>query len=273
MLKIMALTTQVKHKALSGMTVIITRAAGQAPELARRLRAEDAKPIALPVIELRPPHSFQPLDSALRHLSRYDWLILTSVNGVAAFFRRLRRLEIPRSSLRGIKIAAIGPATRAAIERRGLRVHITPPEYVAEAVVRALKKGIAGKRVLLVRAAVARDVIPRELRRAGAHVDVVAAYETTLPLRARRQVNELFHRSAVRPDVITFTSSSTVCNFLKAASPRIRKELRQVALASIGPVTTATLRKHGLRATIQAQDYTIEGLCRAIVRWAKNKRC
>ena len=134
---------------------------------------------AIPFIEIRPPKSYASLDRAIRQLASYDWLILTSENGVEAFFNRLRRVRMHIPKL--MKIAAIGPATRAAIESHGRRVQVTPKEYVAEAVVRSLRAKVKDKRVLLVRAKVARDVIPQHLQKAGARVDVVAAYETVLP--------------------------------------------------------------------------------------------
>jgi uroporphyrinogen-III synthase len=228
---------------------------------------------SIPVIEIAPPRSYLELDSALNRIDRFDWLILTSVNGVNALFRRMRSLKLPSSLLDKLKIAAIGPATRAAIERRGLRVAFTPCEYVAEAVVRGLRKKVSNQRVLLIRAADAREVIPRELRRGGAKVMVVAAYETKLPRDARRRVQDLLARTA--PDIVTFTSSSTVRNFVKLLGRNARERLTQQsgpALASIGPITSRTLAEHKLKATIQAQDYTMEGLARAIARWARSQK-
>src|SRR4029077_5227623 len=132
-------------------------------------------------IEIRKPSSYQPLDKALKNLEGYDWLILTSVNGVDAMFARMKKLRLIAANLKHLKIAAIGPATKKAIETQGLTVNVTPKEYVAESVVRALHERVKGKRVLLVRAKVARDVIPRELRNAGASIDVIEAYETVAP--------------------------------------------------------------------------------------------
>ncbi len=135
----------------------------------------------IPFIEIRRPRSFQPLDSALKNLSEYDWLILTSVNGVEALWERLQELRFKTQRLAHLKIAAIGPATRRAIEEHGIKVNVVPEEYVAESVVASLRRKVKGKRVLLARAKVARDVIPRELRKLGARVDVVEAYETVIP--------------------------------------------------------------------------------------------
>src|SRR5262249_42648263 len=172
---------------LSGTRVLVGRARHQAGALSAELRKQGASVIEIPFIEIRKPRSFPPLDTALKNLAGYDWLILTSVNGVESMWERLKRLrhEVPRDQIR---IAAIGPATKKAIEQRGLTVDVVPKEYVAESVVRSLKAKVKRKRVLLVRAKVARDVIPRELRKAGAHVEVVEAYETVVPQSSRKRL-------------------------------------------------------------------------------------
>src|ERR1700758_1529587 len=151
-----------KSRALQGIRVLVGRARHQAGALSAELRKRGADVLEIPFIEIRKPRSFRPLDSALKRLPSYDWLILTSVNGVEAMWERLRKLRLNKQPLRHLKIAAIGPATRKAIEERGARVNIVPKEYVAESVVKSLRKQVNGKRVLLVRAKVARDVIPRE---------------------------------------------------------------------------------------------------------------
>jgi uroporphyrinogen-III synthase len=220
--------------------------------------------LEIPFIEIRPPRSFKPLDQALQDISSYDWLVLTSVNGVQALCERLGKLRIAAEKLDRLKIAAIGPATRKAIASRGLRVDVVPEKYVAESVARSLRSRVRGKRILLVRAKVARDVIPRELRRAGAEVDVVEAYETRVPRSSR----QLLRKALADPqplDIITFTSSSTARNF--ACLLGGAKVPREVKLASIGPVTSATLRELGLRVQIKAESYTIPGLVEAILRW------
>lgn len=266
-------------KPLDGIRVLVGRAPHQAGALSSRLRNLGAEVLEIPFIEIRRPRSFQPLDEALKRLATYDWLILTSVNGVEAMWDRLAKLRLTNDSLRHLKIAAIGPATKRAIEKNGVRVHVVPEEYVAESVVKSLRKQVKGKRVLLVRAKVARDVIPRELRKAGAPVDVFEAYETVVPKASRRRLQAVLGNRERRPHVITFTSSSTVKNFaalLGRASrrkPRRPARLDGVVLASIGPVTSATLRELKLYADVEAQPYTIPGLVRAIVahRRARSK--
>src|SRR5437762_832079 len=178
-------------KPLAGISILVTRARRQAGEFSALLRRQGATVVEIPLIEIVPPHSFQSLDDALKTLSRYRWLVLTSVNGVTATLERMRRLKIPRADLKGLKLAAIGSATRQALEVAGLRVNVTPREYVAEAVVAGLRNKVRGQRVLLVRAAVARDVIPRKLRRAGAQVDVRAAYQTRSPAKLRARLRRI----------------------------------------------------------------------------------
>jgi uroporphyrinogen-III synthase len=296
------------HQPLRGIRVLVGRARHQAGALSSELRKRGAEVIEIPFIEIRKPRSFQPLDVALRNLGSYNWLILTSVNGVEAMWKRLGKLRLLRKEgrVRGEqwfreghdftraaqsrtsnsalaaeeqlpRIAAIGPATKTAIEQRGARVHVVPKEYVAESVVRSLKSKVNGKRVLLVRAKIARDVIPRELRKAGAHVDVVEAYETVVPQSSRARLRATLKNRKKRPHVVTFTSSSTVHNFVDLVGSRGAVELlpairgrgrprHTILMASIGPVTSSTLREHGMSVDIAAKEFTIPGLVAAIER-------
>jgi uroporphyrinogen-III synthase len=281
------------NQPLSGVRVLVGRAKHQAGALSTELRKLGAQVLEIPFIEIRKPRSFKPLDEALKSLDAYDWLILTSVNGVEAMWNRIEKTQLqqpktrqeqptrqpeqpwksgpsgPRlraKSSRALapvpRIAAIGPATKKAIEQRGLTVDVVPKEYVAESVVRSLKAKVKGKRVLLVRAKVARDVIPRELRKAGAHVDVVEAYETVVPQSSRRKLQNALRNESKRPHVVTFTSSSTVKNFIALVGKRAN--LKGIQMASIGPVTSATLRELGLTVDIAAREFTIPGLITAI---------
>lgn len=261
---------------LAGRRILVGRARHQADALASGLRALGAEVIEIPFIEIRKPSSYKPLDSALKNFSDYDWLILTSVNGVEAVWDRMKKLHLSKEHLQHLQLAAIGPATRKAIEKRGIRVDVVPGEYVAESVVESLRDQIAGKRVLLARAKIARDVIPRELRKLGAQVDVVEAYETVIPRSSRARLRAVLKDAKRRPDVITFTSSSTVRNFvtlLGGAHGRNARayidRLQGVKSASIGPVTSSTLRELGLPVDIEAREYTIPGLIEAIVASAR----
>src|SRR3984957_9339731 len=278
-----------KRQPLSGICVLVGRARHQASVLSAQLRKRGAEVIEIPFIEIRKPKSFKALDTALKNLASYDWLILTSVNGVEAMWDRIKKLKLDQGKVReghdisradkrknlnkalapeGLHIAAIGPATQKVLEQRGYKVDVVPKEYVAESVVRSLRRRVKGKRVLLVRAKVARDVIPRELRKAGAHVDVVEAYETVVPQPSRKRLRAAFENAKRRPHVITFTSSSTVRNFvslLGTTRTARRSVLDGVRLASIGPVTSSTLREFTLPVDIEAAEFTIPGLVQAIV--------
>jgi uroporphyrinogen-III synthase len=250
---------------LAGVCVLVGRARHQAGAISGELRKLGATVLEIPFIEIRKPRSFKPLDSALVNLGGYDWLILTSVNGVEAMWDRLTKLRLTKTSLKQLRIAAIGPATKKAIEQRGVKVDVVPKEYVAESVVRSLRRQVNGKRVLLVRAKVARDVIPHELRKAGAHVDVVEAYETVVPKSSRTRLRSALANPQQRPHVVTFTSSSTVRNFVALLGSR-KASVEGIRLASIGPVTSSTLRELGLRVDIAAKEFTIPGLVEAIVK-------
>jgi len=252
-----------KSQPLSGVRVLVGRARHQASVLSSELRKLGATVIEIPFIEIREPRTFKLLDSALTDLGGYDWLILTSVNGVEAMWERLTRLRLAKTHLSRLRIAAIGPATKKAIEQHGGEVDVVPKEYVAESVVRSLRRRVKGKRVLLVRAKVARDIIPRELRKAGAHVDVVEAYETTVPNSSRPRLRRLLGNRRRTPHVVTFTSSSTVRNFVSLLGSS-KESIENVRFASIGPVTSSTLRELGLRVDIEAREFTIPGLAEAI---------
>jgi uroporphyrinogen-III synthase len=253
--------------------VLVGRARHQASALSSELKKLGAQVLEIPFIEIRQPRSYQPLDSALKNVGEYDWLILTSVNGVEAMWTRMRKLKLSGKHFRRLHIAAIGPATKRAIEQRGVKVDVVPKEYVAESVVRSLRRRVKGKRVLLVRAKVARDVIPRELRRAGAHVDVVEAYETVVPQSSRARLRAALKNPRRRPHVVTFTSSSTVRNFVTLLrGPRAHPGLDGILTASIGPVTSSTFLELGLGVDIEAREFTILGLVDAIVVRAKSIR-
>jgi len=256
--------TKSSNQSLTGVRVLVGRARHQAGALSLELRRLGATVIEIPFIEIRKPRSFKPLDLALMNLANYDWLILTSANGVEAMWERMARLRLNKNNLAGVRVAAIGPATRKAIEQQGGIVEVVPREYVAESVVRSLRQKVKRKRVLLVRAKVARDVIPNELRKAGAHVDVVEAYETVVPQTSRTRLQKVLKNSRRRPHVVTFTSSSTVRNFVELAGARTTRALDGIRLASIGPVTSSTLHEVGLRADIAAKEFTIPGLVKAI---------
>jgi uroporphyrinogen III methyltransferase/synthase len=244
---------------LFGRRIAVTRDLRQAAELSEPLEAFGAETISLPMIEIRDASDPAPLDQAIARLETYDWLIFTSVNGVRHFVERLDRSATDLRSLKA-KICAIGPATRAAVDALHLKADRMPDEYVAESLVQSFASDdLNGLRILLPRAAVARDLVPVELARRGAIVDVVEAYRTVIPENAAMRAREVFARP---PHWITFTSSSTVKNFVTVAGG---EALNGVKIASVGPVTSQTLREHGLKADVEANPHTMEGLVRAII--------
>jgi uroporphyrinogen III methyltransferase / synthase len=246
---------------LFGRRIVTTRAKGRDPALAAGLRTLGADVIEMPTIEIEAAADYGPLDRALGELASYDWVIFTSVNGVRCFLDRLDASAADLRTLRA-KICAIGPATRAAIEALHLKVDLMGSEYVAEGLLAAFAPyDLAGRRILLPRAAVARDLVPVELARRGARIDVVEAYRTVMPEDAGPQAARIF-RGGRKPDCITFTSSSTVQNFVAAAGA---DALQGVKVASIGPVTTATARRLGIAVDAEARQFTVEGLIEAVV--------
>ncbi|MGE5570362.1 MAG: uroporphyrinogen-III synthase [Rhodospirillales bacterium] len=254
-----------KEGALAGIRIVVTRAREQAGELSAKLARLGAEVIEFPTIEIRPAEDYRPLEDAIRRIASYDWIIFTSVNGVRFFAEHMRSCGVNMAALLA-RICAIGPATRRAVEALGLKVDLMPPQYVAESLVAAFEgEDLAGKRILIPRAAVARDVAPEALASRGARVDVVEAYRTAAPDDAPARAAEIFG-GARKPDWITFTSSSTVTNFVAAAGAA---SLAGVRVASIGPVTTATARRHGIDVTVEASKFTTDGLIEAILQYRR----
>jgi uroporphyrinogen-III synthase len=251
---------------LRGRTILVTRARHQAGKLAEELRARGAEVIEIPAIAIVPPESFAELDRSLSHLSQYQWLIVTSANGVQALRERMAVLGVANEKIASLKIAAVGSATARALRDSGLSVAVTPPEYVAESLVEALGDQVRGSHALLVRAAVARDVIPDALRARGATVDAVDAYRTVIPVDSVTAIRTLFDPGGRIPDAATFTSSSTVINFvalLRAAGMAAPAAMKAV---SIGPITSATLREQGWTPAAEADPHDLGGLVDAVVR-------
>jgi uroporphyrinogen III methyltransferase/synthase len=249
---------------LFGRRIVITRAREQASDFKALLAELGAECIEFPTIEIAPPPTWEPLDSAIGRLSSYDWAIFTSVNGVRCFMERLWAAGRDVRWLSGIKLAAIGPKTAEALEKHGLRPDLVPREYKAEAVLEELSgERLAGRRFLMPRALVARDVLPGTLRQWGAEVDVVPAYETVLPSARSGRILERFRQGAI--DCVTFTSSSTVSNFFSLFDrEEILSHLGKTTIASIGPITSKTAEEYGLKIDIQPSDYTIQALTRSI---------
>ena len=250
-------------KPLSGRVVLVTRAREQAGPFAELLEAAGARVMLVPTIAIEPPDSWAPLDAALGE--EHDWVVFTSVNGVAMVRGRIEATGRGRALLERSRLAAIGPATAAALGDWGLTAEVVPGEYVAEGLLDSLRPLLApGARVLLPRAAEARDVLARELTAHGAHVTEVAAYRTRLAAEHAAGLREALAEGRV--DVVTFTSSSTVRSFCALfGAAELPGLLQGVTVACIGPITRATAEGRGLATQIVPADYTIPALARAIV--------
>jgi uroporphyrinogen III methyltransferase/synthase len=254
-----------EKRPLLGKRIVVTRARAQASDLVQRLTRLGAECVECPTIEVVPPDSWQALDRALEALDTYQWLVFTSVNGVQCFFDRLFNNGLDTRALGHIKTAAIGPVTARRMRHFGLNTDIMPQNYRAESVVEAFsKQKIQGAKVLLPRAKEARPVLPLELERMGANVDAVTVYKTIQNSEGSQELIEQLHSGRI--DMVTFTSSSTARNF-KALLPdeSSDKLMAPVTIASIGPITAETAEALGLKADIVANEYTIDGLCNAIV--------
>lgn len=249
---------------LAGKRVLVTRALHQAGRLSDGLRALGAVAVEVPVLEIQPPASFEALDAALRQFARYDWLILTSANTVRALMGRATELGLQLEFLASLQVAAVGEATAEAARKAGFPITLIPESYVAESLVHALGPQVSGKRILLARAEVARDVIPDALRCEGAEVDVVDAYRNVLPDGAPEQLRRALSEGI---DGATFTSSSSATHLAEAAQAAgVEWPLVRVKAVSIGPITSRTLRELGWEPEAEADPFDIPGLIEAVVR-------
>ncbi len=254
---------------LAGRRILITRARGQAKEFSNLLEGYGAQVFSFPTIEIVPPEDWPPLDKAIERLHTYDWVIFTSVNGVKSFAQRLKEKGVDIAAIAGKEICAIGPRTKEELEGMGLKVTFLPPEYRAEGVAEGLKaRGIKGGNILLPRAKGARRILPDALKKAGGVVDEVEAYRALKPTGSRDSLEEILRRGI---DVVTFTSSSTVRNFMDLLSER--RFIDGVKVAVIGPVTWETARRYGLEPAIIPSEYTIPALAEAIVEHFKGFPC
>jgi len=248
---------------LAGRRVLVTRALHQAGKLSEGLRALGAEAVEVPVLEIRPPVSFEPLDAALRRIDGYGWLILTSVNTVRALFERAAELGLGLARPVGLQVAAVGEATAAVAREAGFDVTFIPETYVAESLVKGLLAHATGQRMLLARAAEARDVIPDALRAAGAEVDVVDAYRNVVPEAAPGQLRWALGEGI---DAATFTSSSSAVHLAETARLAGVAWPFEVPAVSIGPITSRTLRELGWPPAAEANRSDITGLIDAVAQ-------
>ena len=262
-----------EKRPLFGKKIIVTRAREQASEFVKGLSMLGAECFEFPTIEVVSPETWDLLDQSIVNLETYSWIVFTSVNGVKSFLIRLAALEKDVRDLKGIKIAAIGPKTAEAWRCLGIKPDLMPDEYRAEAIVACFREqGVKGARILLPRAAEAREVLPEELRNMGAEVDVVTAYKTVKPANDTSGIKKMLKTGAV--DMVTFTSSSTVKNFVAmfgADRQELEKWMAGVAVACIGPITAKTAGENGFSVDLVPSEYTIEGLTEDIVRFFKKK--
>lgn len=249
---------------LFGLRVLVTRPREKAAQTAAQLRELGAEPIIFPTIAIRSPESWKPLDAALEGLPSYDWVIFTSTNGVRFFWQRLREIGRDARALAGTRLAAIGPVTAQELAKRGLQADLIPDEYVAEALLDYVGP-VDGNRILLPRADIARPLLTDGLRAAGAEVNEVTAYRT-VPAASEDvdQIRRMLTTGEI--DILTFTSSSTVSNFVLSLEPL--PELSQgTTVACIGPITAQTAEESGLPVHVSAREHTVEGLLNALVEY------
>jgi uroporphyrinogen III methyltransferase / synthase len=253
-------------KPLINRRIVVTRPQTQSRGFAETLERYGAEVVLFPTIETVPVSSYERLDTALAQLEQYHWLLFTSVNGVKFFIERLNTCGKSVEVLRHLKIATIGPETARAVTDLSLQVKAIPEEYRAEAMVNVLGE-VRGQCVLLPRAAEARAVLPKELQALGAQVDEIPVYEIRRPQTTETErVRELL--SAAKIDMVTFTSSSTVRNFVAAfAGEDFLPLLGKTQVGCIGPITADTARDYGLRVAVQSSVYTIPGFTEAIVEY------
>ncbi len=262
-----------ESKPLFGKRIVVTRSRDQASVFAELLIDRGATTIEFPTIDVVPPASWGELDKALDEIGSYDWLILTSANAVRFFLDRLRETGRDLRVLHGVKICVVGPKTAEALEARGIRPDLVPKDFKAEGVLAALGGvDVKGKRFLIPRARVARELIPDRLRELGAEVTVATAYDNVRPEADAERVRALFADKKIA--AVTFTSSSTVHNFIEILGRKEYKDLMQgVTAACIGPVTAKTAEEYGITTDVMPKDYTIPALVDALVaHFAENKK-
>ncbi len=257
------------NRPLFGKRILITRNLDQAEEFAGRLRELGAEPLLCPTITIAPPESYAELDAALAELKRIDYLILTSVNAVDAFFSRLAVSGMDARALADICLVTVGPKTGAALQAYGLRPDLMPDDYQAEGVVELLRGQVAGKRILYPKAALARDLIIAELSKAGAEVIAPVAYGSAPPAGAATTLHELVNQNV---DLLTFTASSTVRNFIDLLRADDLSLATAIPAASIGPLTSATARELGLNVVIEPNESTLDAMVEAIVAFFAKKQ-
>jgi uroporphyrinogen III methyltransferase/synthase len=256
-----------EKKPLFGKRVLVTRSREQASTFSAAIEALGGEPLEFPTISVAAPENYAPLDDAIKNLRNFSVIIFTSVNGVKSFFKRLRQQGKDIREMGPARICAIGPKTKEALENHGLLVDYVPEEYRAEKIIAGLRDKVGpGTKVLLPRADIARKVLPDALAAMGADVSEITAYRTAMGGGNAPVLKEMLRRKKI--DLVTFTSSSTVRNFIKMLdATNLNDLLTSVTVACIGPITAGTARELGLKVDVAADNYTIEGLLEAILKY------
>ena len=261
-----------ESRPLFGTRILVTRARSQASELSQLLLAYGGEPVECPTIEFLPPNNWESADDAIGHLDIFQWLILTSVNGVQHFMRRLWHHGLDARSLHGMRVCCIGPRTAEELEKFGVQADVVPSKFQAEGVLEFMKTaGVTGQRVLIARAAQAREILPEELRRFGAEVQVVPVYQTVVPQAGIEVIAERLRSQEI--EIITFASSSTVRNFVElfGGVRELKKNLQHTIIGCIGPITAETAKELGLQVDVVAGQNTIPALVEALVEYRQRQ--
>jgi len=260
---------------LRNRLILIASSTKVSSKLSRGLKDLGGQVTIFPVISIRVIQNNRDLDDSIAKLDRYDWIIFTSAHGVEFYLKYLERRGLSGQDLTRCNICAVGPSTAERLADHGIAVNLIPEDYLAEGVLDALgercggEAGLAGLRILIPRAKRARNLLPRELTRAGAHVDTVPCYETVLPELTGQERRSILRK---RPDLIVFTSSSTVSNFMKLSGPKDGKRLLlNTAVAALGPITAATAASHGKQVEIVPAKSTTAHLIEAILEYFKSE--
>jgi uroporphyrinogen III methyltransferase/synthase len=255
-----------EKKPLFGKRVLVTRARSQSSVLTEKIQALGGETVEFPVIRITRPKRQELLDAAIRQCSYYDWVIFTSVNGVKYFFKRMAELKVDIRQMSQVRISAIGPKTGKALTDKGLFGVVLPEEYKGEALVESLRSLVkAGQKILLPRANIAREVLARELKKMGCFVTEVDAYDTRIAAEDASEIVRMLKEGDIH--VVTFTSSSTVRNFVEAirsVEADVLTLLSQIQVVCIGPITAQAARELGLQVDVVADTYTIDGLIEAV---------
>ncbi len=256
-----------RRRPLAGRRILVTRPTAQAEALTAPLRALGAEPVVCPTIEIIPSEDPAGLAKAMAQLGQIDFLILSSVNAVEFFFSLFQEMGLGLESLQKIVIVAVGPKTAQAIEAHGCKVDMIPAEFRAEGIIDLIRDKVPGKRVLYPRAGLARDLIPAQLADAGARVLDPVAYTSAMPLDGPAKL-QLALASGL--DLITFTASSTVRNFVQMIPHERLAKAQQIPVASIGPLTSQTARECGLQVVVEPKEATLEAMIDAIEEYFSN---